>query len=263
MSDAPTIYQAMAAVMADIGAVDKGGWNAQQNYAFRGIDQFMTAAHPAMVKHGVFVLPEVLDNNTETRPTKNGGVSTHRTMTVRYTFAGPAGDSVSCVTVGESADTYDKSANKCLAAAYKYALMQVFCIPLASEADADNDSPDMGTVDPPPRDELLAEFNRFTAELGLSAAKDKAGFVAATLGREAKWSTLDDGEKQTVVEALESIVSGPCVLGRDNAGRPYAVPDSEPFDVDGVVVDAPSGAELADRVAQVKADVAAAKKAKP
>lgn len=114
-----------------------------------------------------------------------------------------------------------------------------------------------------PVDEHLAEFNRLTAELELSAAKDKAGFVASTVGREAKWSTLDDMEKSTVVTMLERVIAGPYTLGRDNAGRPYAVPDSEPFDVDGVAVDAPSGAELADRVAQVKADVAAAKKAKP
>lgn len=228
----PSIHEAMAAVMADVGAVGKGGWNEQQKYAFRGIDQFMTAVHPAMVKHGVFVCPEVLSNDAEVRPTKSGGLTTHRVITVRYTFFGPAGDSVSCVTVGESADSYDKASNKCLAAAYKYALMQVFCIPLESEKDGDSASPDMGTLDAPPRDEHLAEFNRLCDVLGLDTRKDRAGFVAATLGREEKWSKLDKADRVRVVAALKAVEDGEWELRFDNAGRPFAAPHGEPFEIE-------------------------------
>lgn len=86
-----------------------------------------------------------------------------------------------------------------------------------------------------PKDEALVEFGRLCDALGLDSVKDKAGFVASTVGREAKWSQLTDADKQAVIAALLSIANDEASLAYDNASRPYAMPAGEPFDV-------PSGA---------------------
>lgn len=142
------IYEAMPRVAASIGAVSKNRKNVQQGYAFRGVDDFMNAAHPALIEHGVTVLPEVIDRWMEVRDRSGQGgkqgVTVHTVITVRYTFFAADGSSVSAVTVGEAADTADKASNKALSAAYKYALMQTFCIPLEDMVDGDSETPDMG-----------------------------------------------------------------------------------------------------------------------
>jgi hypothetical protein len=56
----PTVFQAIAAVMHDVGAVKKGDRNTQANFNFRGIDAVTNAVYPALVKHGVIVAPKVL-----------------------------------------------------------------------------------------------------------------------------------------------------------------------------------------------------------
>lgn len=235
---APSIHQAMALVMKDIGAVDKGGFNSQQNYKFRGIDQFMTAAHPALVAHGVYVCPEVLGVESNERATKSGGLTTHRLMTVRYTFYGPAGDSVSCTTVGESADSYDKASNKCLAAAYKYALMQVFCIPLESEKDADATSPDMGqlgTSAPASNGEALRTEQQTKQFIALAEAggldrADRKAIVLADTGRQF-WKDVTATEADELIGKLQA---NGFELAQEGSGRWIAYKaGQEPFELDG------------------------------
>lgn len=135
-----TVYQAMSAVMDDVGPVDKGSTNEQQGYRFRGIDAFMNALSPAMRKHGVVMVPNVLDHNRSERARNNtGGVTITSVVTMEFVFYGPAGDSVRAVTVGEANDTADKATNKAMSAALKYALMQTFMVPTRDLEDADRD----------------------------------------------------------------------------------------------------------------------------
>jgi hypothetical protein len=151
VNDKQTIWEAMSRVMADIGAVGKGDRNDQQGYSFRGIDRVMNAVHGAMVKHGVTVTPQVLDKEYGSYKTKNGAEMRVAVMTVRYTFYGPAGDSVEVVTIGEASDSADKATNKALSAAMKYALLHTFVVPTEDivKEDADRSSPERGeqTVD--------------------------------------------------------------------------------------------------------------------
>ncbi len=57
------IYELIPKVMRDIGGVAKTRKNEQQKYSFRGIEDFYQAAHPAMITHGVFCAPEVLERD--------------------------------------------------------------------------------------------------------------------------------------------------------------------------------------------------------
>lgn len=137
------IYEAIAAVMADVGAVGKDATNTFDKYKYRSIDAVMNAMHPAMVKHGVFVTPEVIDQTREEREGKNGTLMIYSVTKVKYTFFTDDGSSVQAVVIGEGSDRGDKSMNKAMSAAFKYALFQVFCLPTAEMIDSETDSPEL------------------------------------------------------------------------------------------------------------------------
>lgn len=141
MAESPMIYELMSKVMADIGFIAKGRKNIQQGYAFRGIDDVFSALQPALIKHGVFYVPEVLRSDQIERETAKGGRLIYTTLLVAYTFYAPDGSSVHTVVVGEAMDSGDKSSNKAMSAALKYAVLQIFCVPTHETPDADYDSP--------------------------------------------------------------------------------------------------------------------------
>jgi len=154
----PQIYALLAKVAGDLAPVGKEGRNAQQNYSFRAIDDFMNAAHPALVKHGVSIVPEVLDRQQTERTTAKGSVSLHVVLRMAFHFVAPDGSEIRAVTEGEAADFSDKATNKAMSAAFKYALMQTFCIPLKDMAEGDKDSPELGKATPPSVDRKTGEI---------------------------------------------------------------------------------------------------------
>lgn len=137
------IYQRIVQCMKDCGAIGKNKFNKDQNYRFRGIDDVMNALSPAMSKNGIFVVPNVLDITREERVSAKGKTLIYTTATVEYTFFSEEGDSVKCVVVGEGMDSGDKSVNKALSAAFKYACFQTFCIPTEEMHDSEEDSPEV------------------------------------------------------------------------------------------------------------------------
>lgn len=130
------IYAALAAIMAEAKALGKDSRNQQQGFNFRGIDAVMNHLHPVFAKHGVVVLPEVLEERMEERQTKSGGHLLYRILKVRFTFLAQDGSSVSSVVVGEGMDSGDKAAAKAMAMALKYALTQMLLLPY-DEVDGD------------------------------------------------------------------------------------------------------------------------------
>ena len=156
------IFEAIANVMKDVGIVGKDSTNTYDNYKFRGIDAVMNALNPAMVKNKVFVTPTVLESHREERTGSKGTTMMYTTLTVKYTFYTDDGSSVECVVIGEAMDRSDKSTNKALSAAFKYACFQTFCIPTEEMNDADEESPEMGTKttkkSAPKGDPLLAKI---------------------------------------------------------------------------------------------------------
>jgi hypothetical protein len=154
-----TVHEAMRRVAYDIGRVGVGkhGRNRDQNYAFRGIDDIINALSPILARHGVIIVPRVIDQNYGERPTQRGGAQMIATLTVEYQIYGPKGDSVTARTVGLGMDTSDKATNKALSAAFKYLLGQVFAIPQVGFNDGDTESPQIegrvyGRGDTPPQD---------------------------------------------------------------------------------------------------------------
>ena len=103
------IYEAISAVMNDVGAIGKNTKNQQQGFMFRGIDAVMNALQPALIKNHIFVVPEVLEQTREERQTSKGGTLIYSICRIKYTFYAEDGSSVSAVVIGEGMDSGDKA----------------------------------------------------------------------------------------------------------------------------------------------------------
>ena len=139
--ETPTVVQALSLVMADIGAVAKSGVNQTQKFYFRGVDAVVNAASPAFRRRGVVVVPELLEKSRTSSQTKSGSTLNVVEVTVKYTFHGPAGDTVSAVVAAEAFDSGDKATAKAMSVAFRTALLQTLALP-TDEADPDEDNYD-------------------------------------------------------------------------------------------------------------------------
>lgn len=142
------IYEAINNVMADIGAIGKNKKNAQQGFNYRGVDDVMNALQPALIKHKVFIVPEILEQTREERQSQKGGTLLFSICKIRYTFYAEDGSNIYAVVIGEGMDSGDKATNKAMAIGFKYACFQVFCIPTEEMKDPDGDSPQLAGEDP-------------------------------------------------------------------------------------------------------------------
>lgn len=147
------IYKKMSEVMKDIGVVTKDQKNSAQGFKFRGIDQFVNALYPALLNNGVFMSPRTTSYSQElrevTRSNGKNGVDKHVALMVEYDFYAEDGSKVTIGPIAaEGLDSGDKATNKALSAALKYALIQTFSIPTEDMAEADLDTPEIGTTAP-------------------------------------------------------------------------------------------------------------------
>lgn len=194
----PAIYGAILGAMKDIGAISKDSKNAQQGFMYRGIDAVMNALQPALVQHGIFVVPEMLEQKREERVTGKGGNLIYSVIKMKYTFIAADGSRVCATVIGEGMDSGDKASNKAMSVAFKYACFQVFCIPTEEMKDPDADAPepsvkkeekdpDADTHEPSVKKEEKHEFialldaEKEAEELGMDLDK-----VAAAYGVERK-----------------------------------------------------------------------------
>lgn len=132
------IHEAILKAMKEIEPIAKNGRNEAQRFKFRQLDDVYNSLHGVFVRAGIFSTSEILSSSMEERPTKSGGTSIFRLLDVRYTFYAADGSSVSTTIRGEGADSGDKATSKAMSMAYKYAMLQLFCIPLEGEVDPDS-----------------------------------------------------------------------------------------------------------------------------
>ena len=147
-NETPMIYKAIGAIMQQMPSVGKNGYNQKQGFKFRSIEDVCNAAHSLLAQHGVFCAPVCATSQVQNRELSEGKRIMHAVLTMKYTFYAADGSNVEVVTVGEGMDYGDKACNKAMSAAYKYALLQLFCIP--TEDDGDYDDPASGPAAPAP-----------------------------------------------------------------------------------------------------------------
>nr|WP_296488633.1 ERF family protein [uncultured Acetatifactor sp.] len=204
------IYSAICGVMEDIGVVGKNDTNKQQGFKYRGIDSVMNALNPAMIKHKIFCVPEVLEQTREERTTAKGATLIYSVCKMRYRFYATDGSSVDAVVVGEGMDSGDKATNKAMSVAFKYACFQTFCIPtedLMDDPDADSHENtkkvDKGTSQP----NIDDERNRLLEELKGELVRTGYGWGAVT--KTYKVDSIDNLTKLQIKDCIAKMKKQP------------------------------------------------------
>ena len=142
------IYKRMISILKDVEYIKKDKVNTGQNYKFRGIDDMYNALHELFAKHEVFICSDVLELTREERQTQKGGNLIYTLLKIKFTFQTMDGSSVESIMIGEAMDSGDKSANKAMSTALKYALMQAFLIPTEELKDSDNNTYEVKKKEP-------------------------------------------------------------------------------------------------------------------
>lgn len=137
------IFESITAAMAEGYSIGKNSKNSQQGFMYRGIDAVMNTFQPILSKYKIFVVPTVLEERREDRTTSNGRALIYTVLKIKYTFYAEDSTFVDCVVIGEGMDSGDKSANKAMSVAMKYAMFQIFCIPTEEMIDPDGESHDL------------------------------------------------------------------------------------------------------------------------
>lgn len=144
--DSPKVYAAISKVMAEIGrtGISKERKNLQQGYQFRGIDDVYNALSGLLSAAGLCILPRVTSREVTERATQKGGVLFYVVLGMEFDLVCAEDGSKHTIAVsGEAMDSGDKATNKAMSAAFKYACMQVFCIPTEGNPDADAETHDV------------------------------------------------------------------------------------------------------------------------
>lgn len=181
MAEAGKIFSLIPQVMQAVGAIGKDRRNTGQGYNFRGIDDVYNAMQGPMCVAGIFCVPSVLDIKVDERQSAKGSTLIYTTLTVSHKFYASDGSFVEAVTVGEAMDSGDKSSNKAMSAAMKYAMLEVFCIPTEDEKDTEYQ-----THEVQPRQQVSPRPKTLN-----EAKKELWQYV---IDEYAKWNLADQGE---------------------------------------------------------------------
>lgn len=149
MSEADTtklnLYQKLAKITGDIGAIKKGGRNNEQKFDFIEYAAVAGELRGLFAKYNVLVVPYMQKSTRQTRTpvqSKYGAQGEH--VLIDFTFvvynADDPKEKFSVTWTGEATDYGDKATNKAATSALKYYLMRQFNISEKGE-DPDADSP--------------------------------------------------------------------------------------------------------------------------
>lgn len=171
------IFEAINNIMQDVDGIGKNKKNQQQGYAFRGIDDMYNVLQPLFKKHHVFISTNIIDSKREERQTAKGGVLIYTIAKCQFKFYTTDGSFIESVLEGEAMDSGDKSTNKAMSTALKYALMQMFLIPTEEKLDTEYETHEV-TAKAAPKPAQNAEAIPEPTEVDLLARK--------------KYETVDD-----------------------------------------------------------------------
>jgi Holliday junction resolvase RusA-like endonuclease len=144
------VFHAIPKIMQDMEVIKKTKTNSSTGYKYRGIDDVLNAINEPFSKHGVFVAPKVLDVKREERQSTKGGNLIYSVATINFKFIHQDGSWFDVVTVGEAMDSGDKSMNKAMSVAMKYAMFMVLAIPTDEQhPDTEHETPEVDSKETP------------------------------------------------------------------------------------------------------------------
>lgn len=143
------VAKALAAIMGELGPINKDERNKEQGFNFRSIEAITGGARGLFAKHHLAVLPHKIVSVESSEVTARSGAKGFRSVvTVQYLFvSGIDGSQLVAEMVGEAVDYGDKSSSKAVQMAYKYALTEALMV--GSADDPDSHSPEVGHTEAP------------------------------------------------------------------------------------------------------------------
>lgn len=206
------VHEAVNKVMESVQKISKDQRNAQQNFAFRGIDDVMNAVGPALREHGVIIAPEYVTQTSERYTTgRNNTEMENVKVVVTYRVMCTTDDSYfTAGSAGGSADAGDKALSKAMSVAYRTLLLQLLCIPTGDpDPDADTHTRLSATtraaeaasgVQGSPIPGVTVAYNALGAIA--SSGKDSAGMIQDVAAFKAEYGQVLD---QTVVHEGKTV----------------------------------------------------------
>jgi hypothetical protein len=132
----PHVYRAIHAVTAAFArdGIAKTRFNLRDQYQYRSIDDVLNRLGPLLAKHRLCVLPRVLKHRSIGQVGEQDSPLTSVRVLVAFDMVSTRdGSSHSIQSWGEALDPGDNATAKAMSAAYKAAMLQAFCIPVASD----------------------------------------------------------------------------------------------------------------------------------
>ena len=205
------VYEAIAAITASLSKVGIAkGRKTQQgggaSFSFRGIDDVLNALSPLLAEHKLCIFPRITNRASVERQTKSGGALFYTTVSAAFDFVSAVdGSKHTAETIGEAMDSGDKSTNKAMSIAYKYAVFLTFCVPIEGTPDADGEVYEISGAMPMKESTLtdfLTKINDATNEEELRAAFGAAFRAAQTAKDEQamhRITTAKDARKEALL----------------------------------------------------------------
>lgn len=134
------VYQAINAVAGAMShdGVAKTRLNARDNYLYRSIDDVLERLAPLLAQHRLCILPRVLERSAADRHDEHGQPLVAVALKVAFDLVSAEDGSRHTIEAyGEALDAGDKATAKAMQSAYKYAVLQAFCVPAAHGEDPD------------------------------------------------------------------------------------------------------------------------------
>lgn len=135
----PHVYRAIHRVIVEFAedGIPKNHINLQEQYTYRSIDDVTARLAPLLAKHGLCTLPRLLRRHAESCCGDGGEELLRVVVLAAFDLVSSRDGSRHTVRAGgEALDAGDKGTAKAMSSAFKYAMIQTFCIPVPVE-DAD------------------------------------------------------------------------------------------------------------------------------
>lgn len=134
----------IAAISKDLGAIKKGGHNKEQHYDFIEYAAVSGKIRELLDKHGVAIIPKVVDYERDDVKSGSGKTGYHYTLKMHFTVinADFPDEVIESDWLGESTDWGDKGVNKAETSGTKYFYMRLFNISEKGDADNETDAQD-------------------------------------------------------------------------------------------------------------------------
>lgn len=185
---AKSLAEAMCRVMEQVGYVQKdkqmqGGGS----YRYASVEAVIDKLRPEMLRQGITLVPVDMQPITvEAFEGKNGGRQNRTQLRVTFQLTHAAsGQTQPVVTIGEAIDVGDKSSNKAMTAARKYALILAFNIETGNDPDdTPSHTQERATVPPPAKQPDETVYRMLGGMLDKAADADQLHAAGEELRRQ-------------------------------------------------------------------------------